>query len=445
MNRSKKISLVAGVLFIITGAWVWSAEPGTRSQLSTGKQTIQERTVRPLDLRSDRIVAAQVGLFYCNNLKGVEEKIKHLAEAGVNTLIIRVFQNRGDRFYQFTTPQYPSGVYFQTRYAPVVDDILGPVVQIANRYGLRVFAWMTTRFANYGFESMDGLGAFLYEFERKQIIPAQGFNLFREEILARLEGLYADLARYPIDGILFQDDLILKHNEGFSAEARRLFFEDHGYLPEPSILYQEISRDGRGKIRVSYTDHFWTWARWKNRKILALAERLMNAARRVRPDLRFAINLYYETVLDPEKSLAWYSQSLELARDFSFDYFSIMAYHRQMQEEMSLSTMEETLNQFTRLAEKALEMAGDPTRVLIKVQVVDWEDSTPLPLEETERFLRVVGTKPEIHVAMVPYQPDLPMEKMIRSLTLSRAQAEQGRAPVKPIAMREPHPSFSPE
>ncbi len=444
MNRSKKISLAAGVFFLITSAWVWSADAVTRSQLSIGKQTIHERAVRPLDLRSDRIVAAQVGLFYSDDFKGVEEKIKHLAESGVNTLILRVFQNRGDRFYQFATPQYPSGVYFQTQYAPVVDDILGPVVQIANRYGLRVLAWMTTRFANYGFENMDGLGAFLYEFERKQIIPAQGFNLFREEVLTRLEGLYADLARYPIDGILFQDDLILKHNEGFSAEARRLFFEDHGYLPEPSILYQEISRDSRGKIRVSYTDRFWTWARWKNRRILALAERLMNAARRVRPDLRFAINLYYETVLDPEKSLAWYSQSLELARNFSIDYFSIMAYHRQMQEEMGLPSMEETLNQFTRLAEKALEMIGDPKRVLIKVQVVDWEDSRPLPLEETERFLRVVGTKPEIHVAMVPYHPDLPMEKMIRSLTLSRARAEQGRASVQPITMREPHPSFSP-
>jgi len=422
----------------------WSGGTIDQSEVLRGKTKSHGRTLWSSDSKDQRIVATQVSLFFCDNLKGVEEKIRQLAEAGVNTLIVRVFQNRGDRPYQFATPQHPSGVYFQTRYAPVVDDILGPVARLANRYGLRVFAWMTTRFANYGFESMDGLGAFLYDFEQKKITPARGFNLFRQEVLARLEGLYADLARYPIDGILFQDDLILGHNEGFSAEARQLFLEDHGYLPEPSILYREISADRRGRVRVSYTDRFWTWARWKNWKILALAERLMNAARQVNPDLLFAINLYYESVLDPQKSLAWYSQSLEAARGLPFDYFAIMAYHRQIQDELDLPTLEETLDLYTRLTERALEMIGDPRRVLMKVQVVDWEDSTPLRLEETGRFLQVVGRRPGMHVAMVPYHPDSPVEEMIRSLTRSRAGAGQGMDLVDSTAMREPLPSSCP-
>lgn len=384
------------------------------------------------------ILAVQVTLFYCQNLEQVEERISRLAQAGVNTLIVRVFQNERDRPYGFATPRHLSGVYFQTRYAPVVDDVLGPVARIAHRHGLSVFAWMTTRHANYGFEDREALRGLLYHFEKRNMAPARGFNLFRQEVVTRLEGLYADLARYPIDGILFQDDLILRHNEGFSPEARHLFFQDHGYLPDPSLFYDQISREDDGRIVVSgYRDRFWVWARWKNRKLLNLAKQLMEAARRVKPDLRFAINLYYESVLDPEKGMAWYSQSLEEARSFPFDYFSIMAYHRQMQEELDL-TMEETLDLMPRLTERAAQMAGDPARILMKIQVVDWKDSMLLPQEETEKVLRSVGEKPGIHIAIVPYQPDFPGDTLLRALIPPQIQTKQKGDSVGSTAMREP-------
>jgi len=424
---------------------VWSeGAPGR------GRETFQPRAPsseglppsRPQDSRT--IVATQVSLFYCENLKDVEERIGQLAQAGVNTLILRVFHNEGDRYYSFANPKCPSGVYFQTRYAPVVDDILGPVAGLAHRHGLKVFAWMTTRHANYGFEEKEGLRTFLYDFERNTTVPARGFNLFREEVVTRLEGLYSDLARYPIDGILFQDDLILRRNEGFSPEARQLFAQDHGYLPDPSLFYSGVSRDDHGRIVVSYyTNRFWTWARWKNGKLLHLAGRLMNAARNVRPNLQFALNVYYESVLDPEKGMAWYSQSLQGARELPFDYFSIMAYHRQMQDELGL-TMEETLSLVPRLVEDATEMAGDPLRILMKVQVVDLKDSRVLPQEETEKVLQAVAERPGIHVALVPYQPDSPISTLVRSFKRAQVRASREGNPGGLTAMREPPPRFSP-
>lgn len=434
---------------MMTGAQVWSEGASNRSDAFCKGKGPSHRSAEPSrGSGPEKIVAAQVSLFYCQNLEDVEKRIRGMAEAGVNTLIVRVFQNEGDRPYGFVTPQYPSGVYFRTRYAPVVGDVLGPVASIANRHGLRVFAWMTTRLANYGFEDREGLRGFLYDFEKKTTAPAKGFNLFRREVVTRLEGLYSDLARYPIDGILLQDDLILRHNEGFSPEALKLFFQDHGYVPDPSLFYGKTSGNEGGKNVVSfYTDRFWTWARWKNQKILNLAERLMDTARKVKPDLRFAINLYYESVLDPEKAMAWYSQSIEEARDFPFDYFSIMAYHRQMQEEMGL-TMEETLNLMPHLTERAIEMAGDPARVLMKVQVVDWNDSRLLPQEETEKVLRTVWEKQETHIAIVPYQPDFPMDKLIRCLAKPhtlRAKAKQKRDFPGSTAMSEPPPRSYPE
>ena len=53
-------------------------------------------------------------------------------------------------------------------------------------------------------------------------------DLFNDETTERLEGLYSDLASYDdIDGILFQDDLIWKHNEGFRAAGRGPYRQEH--------------------------------------------------------------------------------------------------------------------------------------------------------------------------------------------------------------------------
>ncbi len=443
MDGYRRLFFFVLLFFMMTVARVWPDEAPRSLERFLQLNTASPEGFEPSNGRgSEKMVAAQVSLFYCQNLEEVEATITQLAEAGVNTLIVRVFHNEGDRPYRFATPQYSSGVYFQTQHAPVVADVLGPVARIAHRHGLRVFAWMTTRHANYGFEDRGALRGVLYDFERETLAPARGFNLFRAEVATRLEGLYSDLARYPIDGILFQDDLILKHNEGFSPEARQLFLEDRGYVSDPSLFYGEISREDNGRIVVShYTDHFWAWSRWKNWKLMNLAQKLMDAARKVKPNLQFAINLYYESVLDPEKGIAWYSQSLEMAREYPFDYFSIMAYHRQMREELGL-TMEETLNLMPRLTDRAVEMAGDPKRVLMKIQVVDWTDSRLLPQEETERVLRAVVERAEIHIAIVPYQPGLPTKTLIRSLTPPQVKA-RGKT-VGQTAMYGPPPMFFP-
>src|SRR4030043_1269231 len=170
-----------------------------------------------------RRICAQVFYFDGKNLEEVEKRVKELKNAGVDTIILRVFQNKGDRIYKFIKARHEEGVYFKTEYAPVVDDILGKVAEIAHRNGLDIFAWMNTRYATYGIEGHPEYQCKSYNFETKKMELAKGVNLFHPAVLKRLEGLFHDLGRYPIDGILFQDDLILKHNEDFSIEAKKAF------------------------------------------------------------------------------------------------------------------------------------------------------------------------------------------------------------------------------
>ncbi|MBW2121344.1 MAG: hypothetical protein JRH07_05790 [Deltaproteobacteria bacterium] len=428
MTRSRLLGALLSVVLVTAWAPIWS-EDATLAKTAVGPASLK-RFGPPTRPGKEEIVAVQAGLLYCQNLKQVDETIRRLARGGVNTLILRVFQNEGDRPYGFAAPRRLSGVYFRSSHAPLVDDLLGPVARIAHRQGLDVFAWMTTRHANYGFEENPGLRTILYDFEKKALVPGRGFNLFRPEVVNRLKGIYADLARYPIEGILFQDDLILRHNEGFSLEARDLFLQDHGYLPDPSIFYGPASRNEEGRIVVSgYTDRFWVWSRWKNQRLLGLAGQLMDAARRVKPDLVFATNLYYESILDPRNAMAWYSQSLEAALSRPFDYFSVMAYHRQIQEELGL-TLEEALDLMPLLARRATEMVGDQNRVLIKVQVADWKDSRLLPEEEIQGILRDLGKESGASIALVPYRPGLAAGSLIHAFTSARLKAERGQGPL---------------
>ncbi len=103
--------------------------------------------------------------------------MKELKNAGVDTVILRVFQNRGDRTYPFAVGKREEGVYFKTEFAPVVDDLLGKLTEIVHRNGLEIFAWMTTRYANYGLEGSPEYRCTKYNFETKQMEIARGFNI----------------------------------------------------------------------------------------------------------------------------------------------------------------------------------------------------------------------------------------------------------------------------
>jgi len=46
-----------------------------------------------------------------------------------------------------------------------------------------------------------------------------GINLFNEKVFSDIEQLFKDLLQYDIDGILIQDDFILKYDESASKEV----------------------------------------------------------------------------------------------------------------------------------------------------------------------------------------------------------------------------------
>ncbi len=371
-----------------------------------------------------RRICVQVSNFEGKSLEELEKRVKELKNAGVNTIIFRVFQNKGDRLYKFVTARHEEGVYFKTEYAPVVDDILGNVAEIVHRNGLDIFAWITTRYANYGFEGSSEYRCRSYNFETKKMEVARGFSLFHPEVLKRLEGLFRDLGRNPIDGILFQDDLILKHNEDFSTEANKAFLKEFGYMPHPDLFYIHPYRSESGKYFVKgYTDRFMSWANWKNRWLMNVAKQLMEAAGESNPNLQFAINLYFEAVINDSKGMVWFSQTLSEALRKDFDYYAVTAYHHQAMKDLKIE-LREAIDLMGEVTQKAVEAVGDPSRVLMKVWVLDWEKFEVLPKREMEEILTAILNRGEVSLAFVPYVDRSPVHSLKEKWVSSPKRSE---------------------
>jgi len=401
------------------------------SEAERGIQIARERLKKSLPevKRTKRRICVQVSYFEGKTLEEVEKRVKELKNAGVNTIILRVFQNKGDRVYQFVTPRHEEGVYFKTENAPVVDDILGKVAEMVHRNGLEIFAWMTTRYVHYGVEDSPELRCVSYNFEKKKMETARGLNLFRPDLLRRLEGLFRDLGRCPIDGILFQDDLILKQNEDFSTEANQAFLKEFGYLPHPDLFYVDPYQSGSGKYYVkAYTDRFWIWANWKNRWLMRVAKRLMEAARESNPNLQFAINLYFEAVLSESNGMAWFSQTLPGALKNNFDYYAVMAYHRQAMKDRNIGERE-AIALMAEAAHKAVKVVGDPSRVLMKVWTLDWKRNGAVGYDlasgkEIEEILTAVLNHGQVSLAFVPYIDQLPLHSLKEKWNASKKSSE---------------------
>ncbi len=351
--------------------------------------------------------AVQITYFDWKTYDDMERDFRRLKEAGVDTVILRVFQNRGDRVYPFVVPKSDVGVYFNTTHAPVVSDILARAVELAHRNGLELFAWMTTRHADYGLEHRDDLACKGYDLEEKRITRCRGLDMFNEEVIDHLEALYRDLAVYDIDGILFQDDLVLRHNEGFGRFADSAFRRERGVRLEPESLY---IRDSDATV-AHYTPLFWEWATWKNRHLLMVAERLKRVVRERNPDVKFAINLMYESVTNPPFGLAWLSQDIEEAVRRGFDYYSIMAYHRQMEEELNKDP-EEIRDLIERMVKEVSRIVDKPQKVLIKLQTIDWKTGMPLSNTDVVTLLRRIRELEEVSIAIVPYRANFPFHEL---------------------------------
>lgn len=327
-----------------------------------------------------------------------DELFINLKKGGANTLIVRVFHNKGDRYHCGLKSELTEGVYFSSRYLPVIEDMLKDFTNKAKVYGFKVFAWMTTRYANYGRNDLKPVNA--YSFEKNEFFYSKGIDFFDKYNQEFIKLVFKEIASYSIDGILLQDDLFYRHNEGFNQAVDEEFYLTSGDKPLPQKLY--IKKGDR----ITYTELFYKWREFKSERIAEFVRELRKAIKTVNPDIKIAVNLTYEAISNPKGALSWLAHNINEMKDES-DYFSLMAYHRQIMEELNLN-LSQVKNYLLNMVNKCKEIfPNDSKRVIFKIQIKDWKTKETLKDDEIVDIISYSKGIEDLSVAIVPYPPDI--------------------------------------
>ncbi|WP_415237918.1 poly-beta-1,6-N-acetyl-D-glucosamine N-deacetylase PgaB [Seleniivibrio woodruffii] len=321
-----------------------------------------------------------------------------LKAGGYDTVFLRVFHNGSDRYhYGEANPECRSGVYFQTDEACVVRDVLSEAVSSARKHNLRIYAWMATRSLTF----LKTTELMERSFTKEGTVSGYGASIFKKEVRDRLIGLFWDLAKYDIDGILFQDDFILKNAEGASPEAVQQYLAETGETASYETLLSCSGNFALTKVTGACPENFLPWVSWKNKKLMGMFSDLRAAAEAVKPDIKFAGNVYYETPLDRVKGLSWYAQSIRSMLDGGFDYLAVMGYHDQIGEEM-LKSHDESVDVLYEMTENLVAVTSDESRVVLKLQLSSFSKNRTVDDVQLGSLCRMTADYPFISRVLVP-------------------------------------------
>jgi len=321
-----------------------------------------------------------------------------LKDHGVDTVFLRVFHNSVDRYHFLEkNSDCPTGVYFQTDKACVVSDVLSEAVSSARKNGMKIFAWMATRTLSF-LKTPDNMEK---EFHQTGLKDGYGVSIFSPDAAETIRGLFRDLASYDIDGILFQDDFILRYREGASEHALAQYRQDTGVDLTRDMLFGCTGENGVTKVPGGCSETFLPWTRWKNEKMMEFYQSLKIESLKINPDLVFAGNVYYETPLSQAKGMSWYAQSIDSMLAYGFDYLAVMGYHSQIAGELELSSGD-ALKVVEQIAENLEEKVEPHTRILMKVQRISFSKSKKLTEEEIDSVCSFLEGSDNISSVVVP-------------------------------------------
>lgn len=319
-------------------------------------------------------------------------------EKGINTVFFRVFHNSKDRAHLGMPLQCESGVYYETQHACTVYDLLSDVVKAAHDNNIKLYAWMATR----------SLSFLKYKENMSMSLSASGghetgygANIFKKEVRDILLGLFEDLAKYEIDGILFQDDFIIKYTEGSDRYAAFLFKEETGIEVKSENFFKSVKTYNGRKVFSEYTENFYTWAEWKSSQLSLFFKELKERAKTRNPKIKFAANIYYETPIDEKAGIAWYSQNLTALKNAGADYFAVMGYYEQISDEKKLDRVS-AAEYIGKIAESAVKMAGSEKAVIMKLQSKSFKGAGMLSYNDYKLVCRRTRLAGDISYATVP-------------------------------------------
>ena len=318
------------------------------------------------------------------------EWIRNLKEGGITFIVLDVgtppplnsAHGSLQRPQSLGGPEQPAGVYFQTQWASVVEDLIDQVVPVAHEQGLNVFGVLTLRRMPW-VEPSAGWADRVYDPGAQQVQRGVALDLFHPGFQKYLLRLCTDLAHSGIDGVVFSASAPVGPYDGFTRDGLDGFREQFGedldvralfIAPQPSAITEGMDplREEPAHTR-EFSQDFWRWAGWKARERVKVFAQLMHVMRDNAPTIQFVLEVHPEAVTHPVRALAQYSEDLAEGKRAGFDGVLTQAAHwDSSQNSMSHPVQlgqepkgaREALDQMTPMA-RFLDLVGTATQLWV--------------------------------------------------------------------------------
>jgi len=298
----------------------------------------------------------------------ISEKIdfNRIKKYGIDKVIVRTFQNKNKG----------KGLFFKNNSYRVIEPLLENLIikrKVASKLGdyPLLYAWLITRNFNWTREKE----LFDYKYSNGELERVYKYDLFNLDAVKKIIDIYKELAGKEIDGILIQDDLIIKYNEAITEYGLNEF---------------ERKTDKTANIeRMIKTGNNYNlkWVNIKKKKINEVLTKIVKTVKERNPNLKIGMNLYYETPVFVKRAEQWYAQNLKDILKTDIDYIYLMSYQRQIKEEMNLAERDNK-KLFGRIVKEAFKLAGD--KLIVKIQLYDWKTSKRISKDEVLAYLKLI-------------------------------------------------------
>ncbi|MCK4888782.1 MAG: family 10 glycosylhydrolase [Candidatus Aminicenantes bacterium] len=317
-----------------------------------------------LALIATNLLSREVELQFHEVKEFYDPDFNKLHNAGFDKIIVRSFLNNG---------KY-GGLLFENDSFRIAYPGFSKIIKKNRKRKFRLWGWLITR--NYDWLGNNDLYDTGFIKGEKQWI--RKLNLFDPDARELVIGVFRSIVKLGVDGILIQDDLSIKSDEGFSLIGMKTFSDSSGVPAKEKLMMD------------SGSPYNLKWIKIKKKIINEFLAEIVRECKSVNPDIKIGVNVFYEASIQKRNSNEWHSQDLTGISGSGVDLIYLMMYHRQMKRELKLGS-NKIKKLFSEGIENAYKIAGD--RLVVKLETYDWNKSEIIPLKEMVEFIDLIPAK----------------------------------------------------
>ncbi len=284
-----------------------------------------------------------------------------LEKIGVSKIIVRTFVNNNKK----------GGLLFDNSNFRMIYPAFDKIIKRNKQRNYELWGWLVSR----RYDWMRNNNFYDTAFRKGKRIKIKKIDLFNKKAVELVVNLFGELAKKGINGILIQDDYVIKTDEGFSRNGMKIF-SSSAFVPAKEKLMME-----------SGTPYNLKWIKIKEKIIKDYISSIVKKCKTIDTEIKIGINLYYESSIFPKKSSEWYSINIEGIAETDIDRIYLMMYHRQMKRELKYKS-KVIKELFREGIENALKIVGN--RLVVKMETYDWKKRELIPINEMKEYIKLI-------------------------------------------------------